>query len=36
MRDKALCHLIVLGLLLTQFKLNLEPLSKSLATPVKR
>lgn len=36
LKDKALCHLIVLGLLLTQFKLNLELLSKSLAVSVKR
>lgn len=36
LKDKALCHLIVLGLLLTQFKLDLEPLSQVLAISVKR
>ncbi|GFG30020.1 hypothetical protein Cfor_00612 [Coptotermes formosanus] len=36
LKDKALCHLIVLGLLLTQFKLDLQPLSKALAISVKR
>jgi hypothetical protein len=36
LKDKAVCYLIVLGLLLTQFKLDLEPLSKALGSSLKR
>ncbi|KDR22974.1 DNA-directed RNA polymerase I subunit rpa49 [Zootermopsis nevadensis] len=36
LKDKALCHLLVLGLILSHFKLNLELLSKSLSISVKR
>lgn len=36
MRDKATCYLIILGLIIFDFKLNLESLSKSINVGIKK